>query len=481
MISYIDERHENAVALTSQSQVVTYSDLKAEVAAAVTSLRSSLTEMKTVAAQHILVVVDHSIRSVVWLLAATEVGLAIPVTPRELSEGRLSNVTIDLAVAPQVQDAAMLASNYLCYTDLDVCSEVEAHATRSCDDLAVLVSTSGTTGAGKWIAHSQSSIRSASTLVIDELQLRPGVVSLAVMPLNHTHGLVTTLIAPLMSGGTVILAEPHDVASMRWAMSQPVSCVSASPTLHRYLLKVAQLFASSSFGPDRIRSASDVLTRTLLEQMTAAYGVPVVDSYALTELPGTILTRKLKTADDLDAPYRPVGSTQCFAENISDPSSIRGELLVDGPHRMCGIYDMHTRQLIEKTTTGSVRSGDIVESSGDCGFVLVGRIKEMINRGGETVSPARVEDLIEILDCVSAAMAFAEKHDALGEAVSVAVTVVPGSDSEDVERQIREAIPAGWQPITVYIVDELAYKENGKADRNAIRDQVLYRRGGSLV
>lgn len=481
MISYIDVSQDNAVALHSSSQLVTYGDLKAEVASAVASLRSSLRDTKTKAAHHILVVVDHSIRSVVWLLAAAEVGLAIPVTPRELSEHRMLDVSVDLAVAPQMQDAAMLASNYLSYLDLGVCSEVETHVSRSCDDLAILVSTSGTTGVGKWIAHSRNSILSASTLVIDELQLRPGVVSLAMMPLNHTHGLVTTLLAPLMSGGTVVLADPHDVASMRWALSRPVSCVSASPTLHRYLLKAAQLFASDAFGPDRIRNASDVLTRTLYEQLSSAYGVTVVDSYALTELPGTILTRKLSAADDLDTPYRPVGSTRCFAESSSDRSSIRGELVVDGPHRMCGIYDVHTRQLIEKTTTGPVRSGDIVETIGDGGFALVGRIKEMINRGGETISPAKVEDHIEMLECVTAAMAFAEHHDALGEAVSVAVTAAPGCDLQDVERKIREVTPAGWQPIAVYIVDKLAYKENGKADRRAIRDQLLCRRGGSLV
>lgn len=87
MISYTDVNDKNAVALHSASQVMTYGNLERHVAVAAASLRSALSETKTEAAQHILIIVDHSIRSVVWLLPATVVGLAIPVTSRNCPKG----------------------------------------------------------------------------------------------------------------------------------------------------------------------------------------------------------------------------------------------------------------------------------------------------------------------------------------------------------------------------------------------------------
>lgn len=478
MTTHTEVGHDLSIALRDRSQDVSYGDLRARVNHFALALARKLQEsMKVEPPQHILVVMDHSVDSVVALLAAMEVGLAIPATSREVSEGRLDQVFVDIAIGPNRQLELGTGVQCLTYEDLDACASNAERPERRADEPAILVSTSGTTGAGKWVAHSPRSIGAAAALVVDELRLRPDDLSLALMPLNHTHGLVTTLLAPLSSGGTVLLADPYDVGAIRHALTQSVSCVSASPTLHRFLLKVSQLSGGALFAPDRIRNASDVLSPQLLSELVEAYSVPVIDSYALTELPGTIMTRELHGASDLNRPYRAVDQIEYRISNDCESYSGRGELVVDGPHRMCGLYDFDRRRLIEGTTAGGIASGDMVVVSDTGRFELVGRLREMINRGGETLAPARIENLVTRIEGVGGAMAFAENHQLLGEAVSVAITVVPGRDREKVRSEILRSIPNGLQPVTVYVVEALTYKENGKADRSAVRERIFCERG----
>ncbi len=467
-----------AIALRSLSEQLTYGELAFRVNHAAAVLDTELAATKPGYRRHVLVVIDHSVDSVVALLAASLVGLAIPATSRDIEAGHFSDVPIDISVAPDGEHVTAAGRYRLSYEDIRDGARDSTCARTDPSEPSILVSTSGTTGARKWVVHSRNTLASAAGLVAKEMRLSAADVSLAVMPLNHTHGLVTTLLAPLTSGGTVVLADPRDVMSMRSAMEQRVSCVSASPTLHRYILKVRELFNGDRFNPDRVRIASDTLTPQLLGQLLDAYSVPVIDTYALTELPGTIMTRTLRRIDDLASPYRPAPSVVCRVGRETAPSEReRGELLVDGPHRMCGFYDTDRRDVSPASIAGFVASGDLVDKSLDDEFRLIGRAKEMINRGGETIPPATVERIVERVDGVSGALAFGEPHDLLGEAVAVAVTVTPGTGRNDVRSKILGAVPSSLQPMTVHVVDDLPVKENGKVDRSAARKRIQSEKG----
>lgn len=308
------------------------------------------------------------------------------------------------------------------------------------EDEALVLHTSGTTARPKIVPLRQRNIAASAAHIGATLELSPADACLNIMPLFHIHGLIAAVLSSLAAGGAVCCTPGFDALRFyRWLEEERPSWYTAVPTMHQAILGRAERNAETiGRVPLRfIRSSSASLPGPVMQQMEAAFGCPLVESYGMTEAAHQM------ASNPLHGPRKPgsVGLAAGPELGIMDetgallPRGEIGEVVIRGPNVTAG-YEANPEANAKAFTDAWFRTGDQGMLDAEGYLTLTGRLKEIINRGGEKVSPLEVDGVLSAHACVAQALCFAIPHGKLGEEVGAAVVLREGT--ELTERELRD-------------------------------------------
>jgi acyl-CoA synthetase (AMP-forming)/AMP-acid ligase II len=348
---------------------------------------------------------------------------------------------------------------------------------RDPDAVALLLHTSGTTSKPKGVPIRQRNLAASARAVAATYELSGSDTSHCAMPLFHVHGLVASTLATLASGGTVIAPRRFSASSF-WAECAAfgVTWYSAVPTIHRILLSRAEDGSSDHDGHGLrfARSCSSALPGPLMEEFERRFALPLVEAYGMTEAAHQMASNPLPPGERRAGSVgQPTGTEIAILDDEWRPLGVGavGEVCVRGP----GVVDAY-RANPEATAAsfrdGWFRTGDSGALSPDGYLSLAGRIKELINRGGEKISPHEVEDALLAHPDVVEAVAFAVPDDKYGETVG-AVVVTRSEVAEDVLRaHCGESLASFKVPVRVHVLDAIPKGPTGKVQRRHLAAQL---------
>jgi acyl-CoA synthetase (AMP-forming)/AMP-acid ligase II len=341
------------------------------------------------------------------------------------------------------------------------------------DDVALFLHTSGTTSRPKGVPLTHANLCASAANIVRWYRLRDADVSLCIMPLFHVHGLVFSTLAMLAAGATVVIPAKFS-ASGFWPAVRDfgVTIVSAVPTMYRTLLLRAgddHAPGPGEHGLRFLRSSSAPLPAAEMVRLESRFGVPVIEAYSMTEASHQMC------ANPLAGERRPgtVGMGAFVDVTILDaagdelPRGSVGEVCVKGPNVTAG-YHNNPEANAAAYSGGWFRTGDYGTLSADGYLTLVGRLKELINRAGEKISPVEIDEALLSHAGVAEAVAFAIPDEKYGEAVAAALVLRDGTSVESVLDHARARLAAFKLPTAVFVVEAIPRTATGKVQRRIV-------------
>jgi len=355
------------------------------------------------------------------------------------------------------------------------------------DDDAMIMFTGGTTGVPKMVPWTHDNIANSVRAIIVGYELGPQDATVAVMPLYHGHGLIAALLSTLTSGGTVLLpARGRFSAHTFWddIDATRATWYTAVPTIHQILLERTE--TDERQGNKRaalrfIRSCSAPLTPETVQALQETFSAPVVCAFGMTEATHQVATTPIVSAgrgeSAIDASGlvgRSTGPEIRIAGPDGRPLPVEavGEVWLRGPTVVRG-YLGDPAITAANFTEGWLRTGDLGSLSVTGDLSIRGRIKELINRGGEKISPERVEGVLATHPNVAEVAVFGLPDKMYGE--TVAAVIVPRESPAPTPAELalfcRERLAAFEVPTTFLEADALPHTPKGSLDRRAVTDQ----------
>ncbi|MCX7369266.1 MAG: acyl--CoA ligase [Alphaproteobacteria bacterium] len=307
-------------------------------------------------------------------------------------------------------------------------------------DIALVLHTSGTTARPKIVPLSQANICASARHIGATLALSPADACLNIMPLFHIHGLIAAVLSSLGAGGAVICTPGFDALRFfRLLDEERPSWYTAVPTMHQTILtradRNADIIARAKLR--FIRSSSASLPGPVMEQLEAVFGCPLVESYGMTEASHQMASNPLAGPRKPGSVGRAAGPEVAIMDDDGTilPQGEIGEVVIRGPNVTAG-YEANPDANAKAFTNGWFRTGDQGAFDAEGYLTLTGRLKELINRGGEKVSPLEVDGVLSAHPAVAQALTFAMPHAKLGEEVAAAVVLREGAACT--ERELRD-------------------------------------------
>lgn len=312
------------------------------------------------------------------------------------------------------------------------------------DSIVTICWTSGTTGTPKGVPRHHNHWMAVGYCNILGCNYGQGDILLNPFPLVNMAALGGFLAPAVMTGATLILHHPIDVSVfLNQLVDEKVNFTIAPPPLLNQLAANPAMWKAFDFSSLRaIGSGAAPLSPWMIETFENEYGKTIVNFYGSNE--GIALHSTLESAPGAErraAYFRIPTEGSAIQAAVADPESHErlqkvgqvGELLMSGPTVFDGYYDHDNREVFD--SHGYFRTGDLVEISGDGGEYLriVGRCKEMINRGGFKVSPVELDGLLETIPGVTQAAAFSVQDARLGERIGAAIVMESGQEPLSLE------------------------------------------------
>lgn len=256
-------------------------------------------------------------------------------------------------------------------------------------DVALFLHTSGTTSRPKGVPLTQFNLVSSVTNIKSVYKLTDSDSTVIVLPLFHVHGLIAGLLSSLGAGGSVTLpAAGRFSASTFWSdmNNYHATWYTAVPTIHQIILDRHLSKPESEYPMLRfIRSCSAALAPSVLSRLEEAFGAPVLEAYAMTEATHLMASNPLPE----DGPHlpgsvgRPIGQEMAILDENGVPQEVdaHGEVCIRGPNVTKG-YKNNPEANKSAFQFGWLHTGDLGYLDSNGYLHLVGRIKELINRGG---------------------------------------------------------------------------------------------------
>lgn len=285
--------------------------------------------------------------------------------------------------------------------------------------------------------HSGANKRTADNIQ-QTYQLTPADRTMLVMPLFHVHGLLCGLLAPFLSGGSMVVPTKFSATEF-WTdfVAHKANWYTAVPTIHQILLKNPPPNPKPEIR--FIRSCSSPLSPTVFHQLEKVYNAPVLEAYAMTEAAHQMTSNPLPPGKRKPGS---VGIGQGVEVKILDdagkelPQGSEGEICIRGENVTKGYLNNEEANKSSFTKEGFFRTGDQGKKDEDGYVIITGRIKELINKGGEKISPIELDNVLTRHPAVSEAVSFAVADDMYGQDIGVAVVLKSGQTlSEEELRQ----------------------------------------------
>ncbi len=340
-------------------------------------------------------------------------------------------------------------------------------------DVALVLHTSGTTSRPKIVPLSQGNVCASARHIRTSLAFTAGDRGLNIMPLFHIHGLIAGILAPLSAGGQVCCTPGFNALKFfGWMEETKPTWYTGVPTMHQAILGRAgrnkEVIAGS---PLRfIRSSSASLPPQVLRELEETFGAPVIEAYGMTEAAHQMASNPLPPKKNRPGSVGLAAGPEIAIVDVAGeplPAGEIGEIVIRGPNVMTGYENNEKANAEAFTRQGWFRTGDQGVLSPDGYLSITGRLKEIINRGGEKISPREVDEILldhpAVLQCVT----FALPHDKLGEEVAAAIVLREGASAE--EREIRgfasERLAPFKVPARIVILPEIPRGATGKLQR----------------
>jgi len=344
------------------------------------------------------------------------------------------------------------------------------------NDVALVLHTSGSTGRPKRVPITHANITASTKNIVATYSLSPKDVSLCVMPLFHVHGLVASTLSTFLSGGTVVVPSKFNPLSFwRTVRDTGATWYSAVPTIHNLLLSRAGETRPEGAEQLRfIRSCSASLPPEMMAQMEKVFGVPVLEAYGMTEASHQMASnpqppKARKPGSVGQATGIKIGIMD-EAGNLQAPDT-RGEVVIQGPNVVAG-YENNPEANAKSFTNGWFRTGDQGFLDADGYLSLTGRIKELINRGGEKIGPREIDEVLLSHPAVAEAVCFGVPHPAWGEEVEAAVVLKEefrdSVKDADIMTYCKERLADFKRPKKLHITTAIPRTATGKIQRGAV-------------
>ena len=338
--------------------------------------------------------------------------------------------------------------------------------------------TSGSTGRPKLVPQGHRQVIRTSRVAGAAMGMGPGDASGHIMPLHLTGGMRTAFFQSLLVGGSTCVLPEADIDALVAAIAAgEVSYVSASFTMQRELLARVAAGARVPRGRLRfVRVSSGRMADDEMDALERALGVPVVTGLASSET-GTTAQQTLDRPRKRGSVGRVLDSEVrlCDADGRVVGTGEVGEIQVRGPQVFDGYVDDEALTAAS-FVDGYFRMGDLARFDADGDLYVVGRVKDVINRGGDKIAPLEIDEVLRSLPGVAEAAAFGVPHARLGEEVVAAVVMQPGAtrDADGLLDAVRERLGARRAPRRLWFVDALPRTDVGKVRRAMLPEWVGY-------
>jgi acyl-CoA synthetase (AMP-forming)/AMP-acid ligase II len=339
------------------------------------------------------------------------------------------------------------------------------------EDVALFLHTSGTEGRPKVVPLTHANVVRVAQQITSQYALTPADRTLVVMPLFHGHGLIGAALATLVSGGALVV-PPRFSASRFWGSFRRhgATWYTGVPTIHEILLTRADADGAPHAGPRFIRSCSAALAPAVLAGLESRFGAPVLEAYGMTEASHQVASNPLPPR-----PRKPgtvgfgtgteIAVIDSHGQHLAPNHA--GEVVVRGPGVMRG-YRNNPAASAAAFVDGWLRTGDAGVLDDDGYLTLTGRIKELINRGGEKISPVEIDEVLLEHPAVAEAATFGVPDPKYGEEVQAAVVLKGRADAEGLRAFCREHLADFKVPKVIRIVSSLPKSAVGKLQRRAL-------------
>jgi acyl-CoA synthetase (AMP-forming)/AMP-acid ligase II/thioesterase domain-containing protein len=344
--------------------------------------------------------------------------------------------------------------------------------------LALLLRTSATTGRAKFVCLTHANLAAMAQASAGALMLSQGDRFLNMMPMFHLQGMLSAF-EQLMVGGSVVCAPAFDADRFAfWVDEFQPTWYTAGPVLHRAILALRREAPERTSWPRLrfVRSVGSALPAALLHELEETLQVPIVEGYGLTEVGAVTSTPLFPHCSKLgSAGIRIVAGVEIADESGNLlPARRTGEIVVRGPNVMREYRD-DPEATAAAFRDGWFRSGDLGFFDDDGYLYVTGRIKEMINRGGEKILPGEIDKVLMAHPAVADVAAFGLPHPTLGEEVGVAV--VPRAGASVTASELRQfaalSLAAFKTPRRVFFVEAIPKGPTGKPQRHKVAELAL--------
>ncbi|MDH3732803.1 MAG: acyl--CoA ligase [Gemmatimonadota bacterium] len=347
------------------------------------------------------------------------------------------------------------------------------------DDVALVLHTSGTTSRPKIVPLAHRNVCASAANIRATLGLGADDRCMNVMPLFHIHGLMAATLAPLGAGASIYCTPGFNALRFfSWLDDARPTYYTAVPTMHQAILTRAERNrdvierAALRF----IRSSSSSLPPQVMAELESVFGAPVVEAYAMTEASHQMTCNPLPPGERKPGTVGPAAGPDVAIMNeagaLLEAGEV-GEIVIRGPNVTDG-YENNPTANAEAFTSGWFRTGDQGVMDAEGYVTITGRLKEIINRGGEKISPREVDDALMDHPAIQQIVTFAVPHERLGEEVAAACVLRDGAEATPEEiREFAGACLASFKvPKTVLILDEIPKGPTGKLRRIGMAEQL---------
>jgi acyl-CoA synthetase (AMP-forming)/AMP-acid ligase II/thioesterase domain-containing protein/acyl carrier protein len=428
---------------------------------------------------------EHGPELAVWLVGIMNCAVAVPVDPR-LTGAELTDLHAQLQFDALVTTGKAPAlpgwktrrdfthPHAGSVTVFFYPSRVQAGNTQGIDGIAEILRTSGTTGQSKMVPITHENILARVAKLQKWLRLTQEDRSLCIAKLHYSYGSEVSLYAPLSVGGSAsFLPATADGglpdSARKWLGVLRPTYIAAGPTFHMALLEqVNAQGGPPQHGLRMLQTGGMPISEGTSRELEEVFGAPVLDAYGLSETGQLSSGSPCAEGNPFGTLGRPdPAEVAVFGEDgTALPRGCTGEIVVRGPGVSPGYLDA-SGIVLSALVDGWFHTGDLGAIDGEGYLRLSGRLKDMINRGGEKIAPAEIEQVLLQHPDVTEAAAFALPHSRLGEDVGAVVVLKPEAkvSAIDLRNFVANRLIPFKVPRRIHLVDVLPKAETGKLSR----------------